>query len=367
MPLSRIGALGFAATCLMLSTIGWRQLGAASCELSQIVGGVDIAVNPDSGDLIVVAQGLRIFRSTDGGSSYSHAWLGIDGSWPSIAFRGGELFVAAGRWGEPNEVFLLYSADGGASFGAPRVVFTSSPNRLIDPELLVLRDGRLLLFLTEVYEPIPDLVAFTVHMFRSSDDGWSWQQLPDPVASPLGTVRIEDAKALELEDGTVLLAYEYELEDQAASRIEQIRSLDGGSTWQAPTVIWDDVPGSDDEPGGYVPLGPDRIWFLASTDEDALDAYDAAVVKRKVSADGGLQWLSKATLVSDPDQIVYGGAVTASGTVVLATVRFHTGGPRRLFVYHVDPGVPGPWTCAPLIFVDGLEAGHTDRWSATVP
>jgi hypothetical protein len=210
-------------------------------------------------------------------------------------------------------------------------------------------------------------MAFTVHALRSSDDGWSWQQLPDPVVSPLGTVRIEDAKAVELEDGTVLLAYEYELEDQAASRIEQIRSLDVGLTWGQPMGLWDDVAGSDDEPGGYVPLGPGRLWFLASTDEDTLDAYDTAVVKRKVSTDGGQQWRSKATLVSDPDQIVYGGAVTAQGAIVIATVRFHTGGPRRLFVYHVDPDVPGLWTCAPPVFLDGVDGGTAERWSGTTP
>lgn len=335
----------------------------ATCEVDSVGGGVDLAVGPLTGDVIVVAQGLRRFRSTDGGLTYSGAWLGVDGSWPSIAFRGHELLVAAGRWGEPNEIFLLQSSDGGDTFGEPRTVYTATPNRLIDPELLVLRDGRLLVFLTEIINPPGELAVFTVRLFQSEDDGWTWQFVGDAVVAPPGLARIEDAKAVELANGDLLLAYEVELVDLGGSRIEQIRSDDGGITWDEPTVIWDDVAGSDNEPGGYVQVGPAELWFLASTDEDDVETYSDAVIKRKVSTDGGTRWRGKATLVDEHDQIVFGGAVTERGTLALASVRYYSTPPRSLFVYHVDPQLPGLWFCAPILFADGFEDGVGERWS----
>lgn len=353
-----------AAAVLALAASASRAFG---CELDQVGGGVDIAVGPVTGDVVVATQGLRLFRSTDGGLSYSDRWIGVEGSWPSVAFRGQDLFIAAGRWGEPNEIFLLHSTDGGTSFASPRLVYSAAPNRLIDPELLVMRDGRLVVFLTEILNPPGALAVFTVRAFRSDDDGRSWQQLPDVLVAPGGIVRIEDVKAAELDDGDLLLAYEFELQDLAGSRIEQVRSVNGGASWQDPTVVWDDVDGSDDEPGGYVAVAPDELWFVASTDEDSTETYSNAVVKRKVSNDGGLTWREKATLVDELDQIVFGGAITERGSLVLATVRSFSNPPRSLFVYHVDPVLPGPWFCTPPLFVDGFENGGDGRWSASHP
>jgi hypothetical protein len=351
----------------MLPAVGLCQAPAAPCELGRVAAGVDIAVSAVTGDVIVVAQGLLVFHSTDGGSTYSQVEVGIEGSWPSVAYRGGDLFVAAGRWGEPNQIFLLHSVDGGVSFSEPRVVYSSAANYVIDPELLVLRDGALMVFATEMTTGVSDAVAFVVHVLWSNDDGWSWQQLPDAVVGPPFPPAIEDAKAFELPNGELLLAYEREAVDLGESRLEQIRSRDGGLTWEQPTVIWQDVPGSDNEPGGYVDLGPGELWFLASTDEDSLETYADAVVKRKVSADGGASWADKATLVDELDQIVYGGAVTPEGMVVMATVRHFSAPPRLLNVYHADPQAPGLWACAPPVLIDGFALGDTSRWSSTVP
>lgn len=342
------------------------QLATASCELDRVGGGVDIAIAPTTDTIVVIGPGLRIFRSADGGLSYSDRWLEVEGSWPSVAFRGDDLFVAAGRWGEPNEIFLLHSTDCGVSFDPPLVAFSATPNLVVDPELLVLADGRLMLFFTEIV-PASGGFVFTVHVLRTDDDGWTWQQLPDAIVGPAGTAKIEDAKAIELSDGVLLVAYEYEIEDLAASRIEQIRSHDGGMTWQQPTVIWDDVAGADNEPGGYLRLGPDELWFLASTDEDWVETYQYALVKRKVSTDGGESWRDKATLVDELDQIVFGAAMAARGTVALATVRSFSSPPRMLSIYHVDPQLPGLWYCRPPIFSDGFDDGGAGRWSAVHP
>ena len=353
--------------CLLLPVPGLYQTAGASCELGPAGGGVDIAVSDETGTVIVVAQGLRIFRSTDGGLSYSFDWLGVEGSWPTVAFRGPDLFIAAGRWGTPNEIFLLHSIDGGVSFAEPRTVYSSIPNQLIDPELLVLRDGTLMVFATEIFSRYSESVAFVIHVFRSADDGWTWQPLPDAVIGPPAPPAIEDAKAVELPNHELLLAYEVEMVDLGESRLEQIRSRDSGSTWEQPTVLWQDVPGADNEPGGYLELAPDQLWFLASTDEDSLETYADAVVKRKVSADGGWSWEDKVTLVGELDQIVFGGAVTSAGMIALATVRQFSTPPRLLSVYHADPHAPGIWVCAPPVFIDGLESGDLAAWSSTMP
>jgi hypothetical protein len=352
---------------LIVNAFGPSEVSSSPCELDIVVAGVDIAVSPDTGDVIVVGQGLRIFHSADGGVIYSDRWIGTEGSWPSVAFRGSELFVAAGRSGEPNEIFLLQSIDGGASFAEPRAVHSSAANLVIDPELLVLRDGTLMVFATEIVSLESNVDAFVIHVFWSADDGWSWEQLPDAVVGPPAPPAIEDAKAIELANGDLLLAYEVEMVDLAASRIEQIRSRDGGLTWEDPTVIWEDVPGSDNEVGGYLQFGPDEIWILVSTDEDSVKTYANAVVKRKVSTDGGSSWGDKVTLVDELDQIVFGGAVTPWGMIMLATVRWWSTPPRVLYVYHVDPQVPGTWTCLSAIFADGFESGDTAAWSSTAP
>lgn len=335
------------------------------CDLERVGGGVDITIDGVTGDLVVAGNGLRLFRSTDGGLSYTDQWLGVDGSWPSVVFSDGVLFVAAGRWGTPSEVFVMRSFDGGQTFTDPVAAYSSTANRLVDPEVLVAQNGDVLLFLTEIVTDIEGPGYFVVRLLRSPDGGDSWLWLSDVVTGP-PDVKIEDPKAIELPGGDLLLAYEYEIEDLGASRIEQMRSRDSGSTWESPTVIWDDVPGSDDEPGGYQLVEPGEIWFLASTDEDDVEGYTEAVVKRKASDDGGLTWRDKLTLISVPDQIVFGSSMGPSGHLALATVRYYTTTPRTLAVYHVDPEVPGAWACAPLVFVDGWDGGTGDRWSGTL-
>ena len=298
---------------------------------------------PATDDVVIIAQGLRVFRSVDGGFTFDEEPLGVEGSWPSVVARGDRLFVAAGRWGDPNVVYLLRSHDGGVTFDPPIDVLVSADNQLIDPELLVLSSGDLFLFVTEL---VTDSKTFVVHALRSDDGGVSWHLISDPVVGPTG-IAIEDPKAYERPGGELLLAYEYEIQDLAASRIEQVRSTDGGVTWGEPSVIWDDVAGSDNEPGGYQQVSPDELWFLASTDEDSIETYNNAVVKRKVSDDGGVTWNSKATLVAVPNQIIFGSTMLPSGLIGLATVRFYNEGPRTLFNYAVDPSV-GAWFCGPV-------------------
>jgi len=259
-------------------------------------------------------------------------------------------------------VFVMRSVDVGQTFSSPVVAYSSTANRLVDPEVLVAQNGDVLLFVTEIVTDNGDPGYFAVRLLRSRDGGDSWLWLSDVVTGP-PDVKIEDPKAIELPGGDLLLAYEYELGDLGASRIEQVRSRDSGLTWEPPTVMWDDVSGSDDEPGGYQFVAPGEIWFLASTDEDVVEGYTEAVVKRKVSDDGGLTWRDKLTLISVPDQIVFGSGMGPSGHLALATVRYYTTTPRTLAVYHVDPEVPGAWACAPLVFVDGWDGGSGDRWS----
>ncbi len=363
-PHLRIGCVVFAVASLLLLCAPMDASAQAGCDLERVGGGVDITIDSITGDLVVAGPGLRLFRSTDGGLRYSHRWLDVEGSWPSVVFQDGLLFLAAGRWGTPSEVFVLRSIDGGQTFMEPVVAYSSTTNLVVDPEVVVLQNGDVLLFVTEIATGKGGPGYFAVRLLRSTDGGDSWLLVSDVVTGP-PDVKIEDPKAIELPGGDLLLAYEYEIEDLAASRIEQVRSRDSGLTWEPPTVIWDDVPGSDDEPGGYQQVAPGEIWFLASTDEDVVEGYTEAVVKRKVSIDGGITWRDKLTLISVPDQIVFGSSMKPSGHLALATVRYYTTTPRTLSVYHVDPEVPGAWACAPLVFVDGWDGGTINRWSGT--
>jgi hypothetical protein len=341
----------------------WSQEG---CTVDRVPGGVDIAIAPVGGDVVVASAGLRIYLSIDGGASFWENPLPYDGSWPSVAFRDDELFLAAGRWGSPNEIFLLRSEDGGTTFELLSTIRESASNRMIDPEILVLSNGRMLVFLTEVFSNPVSLHDFVVRPFSSDDGGLTWFSLPAAVLGPRG-IKIEDSKAVELGNGDILLAYEFEIEDLGESRIEQIRSVDQGQSWGPPTVLWNDVPLSDNEPGGYQLLQSGALWFLASTDEDVVEGYSDAVVKGKLSVDGGLTWGPAIQLVPEPDQIVYGSAVNAQGHLLLATVRHYQDPPRSLNVYHVDPDAPGPRVCRPLVFVGTLDSGTLERWSVHHP
>ncbi len=324
---------------------------------------LDAVTVPATGEVLIVTDGLTVFHSTDGGRSFIPDHLTIEGRWPSAIADGNEVFIAAGWWGDPqSRIFIIHSGNGGATFGPPVEIALSSTWRVVDPELLRLAEGRLLVFYTEVQ---PGRI---VHLAESLDNGASWSPVSLPVIAP-DTVSIEDGKAIEVQDGVVLFAYEREFEELGASQIEQIASADIGRTWSPPTVIWGDVEGADVEPGGFQRATPGELWFVASTDEDAVGdrTYTAAIVKRKASLDGGSTWGSAAVLVDLADQIVFGVTAIGNGLIGLATVRHYSTGPRTIAFYRVPAARPGELLCSGTLFVSRFEHGLPGGWSDVSP
>ncbi|HSL18399.1 MAG TPA: sialidase family protein [Methylomirabilota bacterium] len=332
-----------------------------ACDVAPTPADLDAVTIPATGEVLIVTDGLTVHRSTDGGRSFATENPGLSGRWPSVVAGGSRLLLAAGFWGTTESwIFFTRSDDGGVSFAPPLEVAFSSAVRLVDPELLLLDDGRLLLFFTEVD------AARTVHLVESLDDGASWQPVSIPVIGPAG-IGIEDGKAIQVPSGVVLFAYEYELVELGASHLEVIASVDLGRSWGPPEVLWGDVDDADVEPGGFVWASPDELWFVASTDEDTAGrTYTDAIVKRKASFDGGASWGSAATLVPVPDQIVFGVTDIGDGLIGLATVRNYTVGPRTAAFYRVPAERPGEVLCSDTLFVSRFEHGLPGGWGLVI-
>jgi hypothetical protein len=336
----------------------------AACEVSTTPADLDAVTIPATGDVLIVTDGLTIHRSTDHGRTFSTEDPAIEGRWPSVLAHGTDLLLAAGFWGSvESRIFVVRSPDGGQTFGTPAVVAESFGARLIDPELVRLADGRLLLFFTEITG------VSIIHLMESVDGGLSWSPVATPIIGPAGA-RVEDGKAIVLASGVVLFGYELEFVEQGRSRLEQIASADVGRTWSLPTVLWDHVGDADVEPGGYLVTSTGELWFVASTDEDNVDVgrvYANAIVKRRTSSDGGETWSDPATLVPVPDQIIFGVTAIGDGLVGLATVRHYSDPPRVATFYRVPDTRPGEVLCSDTLFVSSFEYGLDGGWSAVRP
>ncbi|MEM9598225.1 MAG: sialidase family protein [Acidobacteriota bacterium] len=348
-----------------------------ACRLGRVLGDAEIGFGPQ-GESLIASAGLQWLRP-QGSPPPIRRKLGPTSWWPALGVDGRRVLLAAGVVGkrgsraEPHKLVLLESNNLGETFDRPRLI-ERSKRWLIDPELLKLRNGMWLLFFTEVNgEANSNRATYTVRLFASVDDGKSWKQRARPLRGPKG-VNIEDAQAVEVEDGTVLLVYEHETKDRGASTLRQIRSTDRGKTWSKPTTVWDDVPGADVEPGGYLRFDDGELWLVASTDEDAVGgSYGRAVVKRKVSRDGGKTWGDKKTLIDLQDQIALQAFETPSGKVGLLTLRFYgdfeAESFRTLYRYHLDRDAPpGVFECTvEEVFASGFEDGGLEAWSVVKP
>ncbi len=250
----------------------------------------------------------------------------------------------------------------GLGLGAPVVALTSS-KMLIDTELVALGEGRLLLFVTEVDGPAnSNQATYTVGCLASDDGGLSWERRSSAVIGPWG-VNIEDPRAVVRADGTVLLAFEWEIEERGASEIMVQRSSDGGLSWSAASILWGGDAPVDREPGGFVLVGSD-LWFVVSTDgENPGMSYSGAEIAMIRSTDGGTTWTEPRTLIREPDQISM-GAVVVDGAVILPSIRRYTTARERfLALLRVDP--VGRWSVSCVqagLFSAGFEPDDPGDW-----
>ncbi len=328
------------------------------CRLAP-VGGDTRLVATEDGRVILIGAGLGIMQSTDSGMTFASIAAPKGIRWPSITADGRRVWVSwIERGGSPRALV----ASVGLGLGARSVALASSKT-LIDTEILALGEGRLLLFVTEVDgRPNSNKAAYTVQCLASADGGLSWEKRSRAVSGPLG-VNIEDPRAVVAPDGAVLLAYEWESVEGAASEIMLQRSEDGGLSWSAASVLWGGANQADCEPGGFVRIGSD-LWFVASTDvEHPGMSYSGAEISMIRSTDSGTTWTRSRTLIRQPDEISMGG-VLVDGVVILPSIRrYSVDRERFLALFRVDPIGRWPVPCTgPEMFSAGFESGDADHW-----
>ena len=208
-----------------------------------------------------------VMRSADDG----HTWTTLDLSGKhvrSLVFSAAEPDVLyASVYGD--RIYKTTSARGDGSF----VPLASSPASV--EELLVLGDA---------------LYAAAGHagVFRSRDDGATWERLGDPVVRNDGPVWMAIAGYLDAEGTAVLYAGADQPSFSGAAHDSVVRSRDGGETWSSvtadPAAVHPDVGGPGGEP-----------WWLA--------------LSRPVNLIGGRQFTAAHLAVTgtDPDRIFVAG------------------------------------------------------------
>ncbi|HHX41508.1 MAG TPA: DUF1080 domain-containing protein [Armatimonadetes bacterium] len=201
-------------------------------------------------------KGARIClaRSTDNGKTWSKPEVvvdtPIDDRDPSITqLSDGRLVVTymtyvPGRKPMTHEVFLVWSADGGKTWGPPQPV--DSPlkgNEAVSEPIREMPDGTLLLPLYGAAEPGQ---KSTVCVLLSRDGGRSW---PEHAMVHLEGEHLHEPSVVRLPDGRLLMVIR--------PRMTWCESTDGGRSWTRPQAM----PVSGDAP--YLLLTSRQILLCA--------------------------------------------------------------------------------------------------------
>lgn len=302
------------------------------CRVSGAVGDV-AALRRGSGEIVVVGGGIYLLRSDDLGFSWRRERLPLKCRWPGLAEVNGRLVVSCSEPVLPGRLLASVElADG--SWSAPVAVDASS-QRIIDTNLQPTGGAGILLFATHVdVRDDLDAAVFSIRSYRSVDGGASWF---DPVEVAAGSrgEHLEDTRSVRLGGGELLVVYEREPEEAGPSQLIQLRSIDDGTSWSEPVVVWD---GGDVEPGGYVLFDDGELWLVASSDEAAGGgSYARAIIQARRSTDGGISWDDPQVLVHRENQISFGGVALSNDEVLLPSLRFYSERDRRqLSMYVVD-------------------------------
>jgi len=299
-----------------------------SCAVFPVGGDTrGVAVGPHS--LLIVGEGIGLLRSEDDGRSFETLAPPGEMHWPSITAGAAGVMVS---WIRPGEVSTLRVAAAEDGLRSPVDVYTSKRS-IIDTEIMARKNGGLLLLATEVDGP-PNCnqAAYTVHCFASKDGGRSWKERSRPVSGPWG-VNIEDPRLVELENGRILLAFEWEEEEGGPSRILMEYSDDGGRSFSAPEPLWDGNP-ADREPGGFFRRNG-LLYFVGSSDRGSGLSYAGARLMILVSGDGGTNWETPFSPVPNRNQLSM-GAIVLDDRVLLPSLRFYKTRHPQLYLYPLD-------------------------------
>lgn len=301
------------------------------CHLALVRGDVSGALSAQ-GEVVLVAHGPGVLRSEDGGETFEKVAGPQYMLWPSVANDGSRMWVSWVHKVAPSTVVV---AALGTNLGLKVPVMESS-RALIDTELVALGGGRLLLFVTEVDgSPNSNNAVYTIHCHMSATGGVTWAPRSVVVKGPLG-VNLEDARAVVLRSGQVLLAFEWEEEEGGESEIMTVQSDDKGATWSQPSLLWGGKA-ADREPGGFGWIG-DELWFVASTDESSPGrSYDGATISLIRSRDGGRSWSRPVLLIDEPNQLAMGLVVVDDAVILPSIRRYNEREKRYVALYRIDP------------------------------
>ena len=311
---------------------------------------------------------------------------------PYVDARADEVLVA---WADfafsPAKVRVVRSLDGALTFGPPTTLANASIGGngacpVID------RDGDYHVFWRDSFQD-------SLWIATSTDQGASWSAdrgivglnpLPSTLPGGFRVVNFPSADA-DPTTGDLLVLWNDQLFGNAD--ILAIRSPDGGASWSAPVRVNDDVgtaaqffPWIDFDESGVA----HAIWYDRRANGFDIDVYYSR------SLDGGstweantvvtlapfapvLPWDTSIDFIGDYNGIAAGGGRGVSVLPGLACrrprrVRLHHpagrhrgGSPRRGFPSHEAPGIAEPLSGAPLDRVDGIGYSpggrdRRDRW-----
>jgi len=315
--------------------------GDSSCRLMH-VGGDSRGVRSGPDSLVIAAEGVGLVVSSDGGRSFRKLASDVDLRWPAAASRQGRVWISWVSQGPPR---VLNVAELGRGLETAVPVY-SSRSHLIDTEILALRDGCLLLLVSEVDgRPNVNRATYRVLTFFSSDGGKSFIRYGPAVTGPRG-INIEDPRLFELDNGDILLAYEWEIKEGGASKILLQRSSDSGMSWSAPSVLWGGRA-ADREPGSFFSRNQ-RLYFVASTDGGSGRSYGGARLVILESGNGGKTWRKPFVPIEETGQLAMGAIVLADRILLLSLRHYADRSERDLYLYPVDPLGLWPLSCAPV-------------------
>ena len=136
--------------------------------------------------------------------------------------------------------FCRVSEDGGEIWSEPRRTPVSSPHGPVK-----LKNGKIFYFGKRILEESSILKNGSISAYESDDDGRSWRYISSVSFPECCTEQnIHEPYAIELEDGTVLVAYRatgYIAADESlyCTRIIVSQSKDGGKTWKFHSLMCD--------------------------------------------------------------------------------------------------------------------------------
>jgi sialidase-1 len=184
------------------------------------------------------SDGAYVHRSEDGGRTWSNTvpidttpYPGGYGMRGAIELPGGDIVLALSDVPEYGKVFVVRSADGGQTWGAPVEVAAETGKQFEEPAMIAREDGSVIMLLREN-------TSRYLHQCLSVDGCRTWSK-PRPT-SVLGY----PAHLLRLPDGRFLCSYGYR---DKPFGIRAVISENSGDTWDVdhPLILRDDMPNID--------------------------------------------------------------------------------------------------------------------------